>query len=422
MKGWIVRVLGSRTRHLRLALLDQIVVSGGNFAVTAIIARQLGLEEFGQFGLVWAALILVGNVHWSLIVAPMMSIGSGRGTADGNIHLSASWVHHLVFVAAAGAFLTGACLVIAPLLPGATAYAMPIALATVSGLTADYARRFLFATGHPGAALALGIARTTMQTGVAALASAIGVADGAGALWILGLATLPAALAALPKLGRPRPQPGVGALALRYWRSSRWLLASALLSWVSTNGNLFIISALIGPQAAGALRAGQVLAGAGGLLFQGLQNVVPVQASRVLAERGTVALEAYLRSTLIWTGLAAGAIAFALAAAPELWLRLAFGAAFASNGYVLVWIAPLVVLAALETPLSAGLRALEHTKPAFDAYAASAILTLTGVPMLIAAFGLPGALAGMVLARGVLTILMAGGLTSLRRLQPSESK
>ena len=46
------RQLG-RYRHINWALADQGVVSGINFLTGIMLARFLGLEEFGRFTLAW---------------------------------------------------------------------------------------------------------------------------------------------------------------------------------------------------------------------------------------------------------------------------------------------------------------------------------------------------------------------------------
>src|ERR1700679_2383760 len=57
------------------ALSDQALVSGANFLTFALLARALGVSEFGVFALSWAMVLLANSVQMALIVSPMMSVG-----------------------------------------------------------------------------------------------------------------------------------------------------------------------------------------------------------------------------------------------------------------------------------------------------------------------------------------------------------
>ena len=53
-----------------VAVFDQALVSGGNFAATVLIGRFAGPHELATYALGFAVLILVGTVHESLAMAP----------------------------------------------------------------------------------------------------------------------------------------------------------------------------------------------------------------------------------------------------------------------------------------------------------------------------------------------------------------
>src|SRR3989339_1774999 len=65
----------SRYRHMNWALADQAMVSGVNFLTGILLARYLGLEEYGRFTLAWMAVLLCNSFQQAGIIAPMMSIG-----------------------------------------------------------------------------------------------------------------------------------------------------------------------------------------------------------------------------------------------------------------------------------------------------------------------------------------------------------
>src|SRR4030088_2198217 len=57
-------------------MLDQMVVSGSNFATGVLLVRGLGLEEFGKFTVAYAIILLANNLQLSFIASPMLTIGA----------------------------------------------------------------------------------------------------------------------------------------------------------------------------------------------------------------------------------------------------------------------------------------------------------------------------------------------------------
>jgi O-antigen/teichoic acid export membrane protein len=197
---------------------------------------------------------------------------------------------------------------------------------------------------------------------------------------------------------------------------SKWLAGSSILSILSGNLFVIVVGSLLGAAEVGALRAAQNLFGAVGMLSQGLQNVVPIQAARRLAGGGIASLVSYLRFAAMVTGGLAMVISMVIWAAPEFWLRLFYGPGFAGYGYLLVWYSLIFILLTLELPLSAGLRALEATRPDFVAYAAGIAFASAAALPFIKLFGLTGAVLGLLLTWVIRTIVMAMGVNlSVRR-------
>ena len=64
-----------KAKNLSWTILDQGMVSGVNFAVGILIARFLGVKEFGIFSLLLMAILFVQSIQKALIITPMMSVG-----------------------------------------------------------------------------------------------------------------------------------------------------------------------------------------------------------------------------------------------------------------------------------------------------------------------------------------------------------
>ena len=53
-----LKMLADRFSYINWALADQAIVSGASFITTVLIARYLGMEEFGRFALAWLGVFL----------------------------------------------------------------------------------------------------------------------------------------------------------------------------------------------------------------------------------------------------------------------------------------------------------------------------------------------------------------------------
>src|SRR3989339_512327 len=83
----------SRYRHMNWALADQAMVSGVNFLTGILLARYLGLEEYGRFTLAWMAVLLCNSFQQAGIIAPMMSIGPKQKKEDGPSYYGTLFIH-----------------------------------------------------------------------------------------------------------------------------------------------------------------------------------------------------------------------------------------------------------------------------------------------------------------------------------------
>ena len=60
--------------HKILVLVDQALVSGVNFIVSALLARLLGVENFGLFAFGWMLVLFVSSVQLAFIISPLFTL------------------------------------------------------------------------------------------------------------------------------------------------------------------------------------------------------------------------------------------------------------------------------------------------------------------------------------------------------------
>jgi hypothetical protein len=84
------------------ALCDQALVSGANFATNVILARTLGIREYGVFALSWMVVLFVTSLQWAFIVWPMMSVGPKQEEHDRPFYYGSVLTQEIAFAVLSG--------------------------------------------------------------------------------------------------------------------------------------------------------------------------------------------------------------------------------------------------------------------------------------------------------------------------------
>jgi O-antigen/teichoic acid export membrane protein len=395
------------------ALSDQAVVSGTNFLTSVMLARFMGLSEFGVFALAWMSVLFVNSLQSALVVAPMMSMGPKQDEKDRPFYFGAVIFQEFVFVSFCFVLVLVALKISGSFFPHANLQrlALPLAVSAFAYQLQDFIRRYFFATRQSRYALADDALSYLTQLPILFLLHRAGALNSATALWVMSGTSIFGMVA-----GWFWVEPldfnweWIKVISRRHWRFSRWLGASALMQW--TSGNLFIIAAPIyyGAAAAGVLRASQNLMGVTHVWFQGLDNVVPVETARRLHKGGVRSMLAYTRSILLrWGGLTL-LFAIVMAAAPGFWLRLMYGPEMVQYGYILRLYALLYVIMFVGAPLRAGLQALEFTVPIFWSYLSMTAFAFAFAVPMAKWLGLSGTMLGLLGAQILFQCIVAASL------------
>jgi O-antigen/teichoic acid export membrane protein len=407
-----------RHGHANWALADQAMVSGVNFLTGILLARGLGIAEFGRFSLVWLVLVFVQSIQDNAITSPMMSIGPKQDLEQQATYYGGVFCQQTI-LALASTVVTWACFRFFGVISSAwnmAPLAMPLAAVILLCQTQDFLRRYFFTVQNPAASFVGDAIRYISQ--LAILSWIFLVSETAhnisAALWTIAGASGAGVLVVLTFVGRLEwATPALRRTALMNWRFSRWLVASAIVNWMS--GNLFVVTAgaLLGVTAVGALKAAQSLIGVTHILFQGLENVVPINAAKRYHAGGAAALVHYL-AKVTRLGIATTAIiGLCFAIAPAFWFGLLFGPEFVEYSYLLYWYGALYVLMFLGVSVRFGLLATETTVPVFLAYTAAAVFSVATVYPLVRGLGLIGVMVGLC---SIQLVLLGVMLMSFRRV------
>jgi len=383
---------------MNLALVDQAMVSGVNFLTGIIFARFLGVKEFGYFTLAWMTVLFVNSIQMAMISAPMMSIGPKQTKEEMDSYYGAVVVHQLCFSLLSFGLIF-LCIKTSNFFFSTWKIehlAWPLALAAFFFQNQDFLRRFFFTTNRLWLAfISDGISYLGQISILIILFLTTSMDTTKVLLTIASTSAFAMIIVSLPLAKLNWQRENILKVFVHHWNFSKWMTASALLQW--TSGNLFIVAAgsILGTTAVGAIKAAQNIMGISHILFQGLENIVPVRASFNYAQNGIQGLTAYLKKVILWGGLATAIIAFSAGLLPQFWLTLFYGVQYQNFGFILQWYAIIYLLIFIGLPLRAGLRTLETTRPIFMAYVLMTIFTIFTAKYFIFHLGIRGVMLGI---------------------------
>lgn len=393
-----VQLLLQSAKRVRWALADQIVISGSNFLSNILLARILGIEEFGRYVLAWTIVLFVQSLQYSTLSSTMLSIGPKQDAEAARSFFGSMFALQAMFS------IVGAVLSLVGAYSGAAAFpalglesiALPLATAVACSQTQDFLRRYFFSIGRPEVSFSTDAIRYIGQNVAILGLTAWSPANSGSALWLVSLAAAVGSLTTLPFIPQLKYSFGSIRSSGRHgWHFSKWLAGSTLLSFIFANLFTFAAGILLGAASVGAMRAAFALVSIANIVIESCMNVVPVSASRKLITSGRAGLNAYLTKVAIYGTLAIASLLGVIVVAPRFWLRLLFGPQFEFYSNLIPWYTGIEFMTFFALVIGTWYRTLESTRLIFVAYVFSVILSLVVAYPLITNLGVTGAVIGL---------------------------
>jgi len=402
----------------KITLLDQAIVSGSNFLMAILLTRLAGLELYGSFALAWMGLLLVSSMHQAFILLPMMSLAPKKEASEREQYYKRSQLLHFGFSLLILLIISPVVAFADQLLPRWQVSSLfpVLPLAIFAYLVQDYYRRYFFIRGKARYALCIDIiAYPGMIIGIVCsyLMGTMGIEQ------IYSLVLLSFGLAALVGMAIARLSLTVNLAEIRdilleHWRFSSWLLGTAVLQFFSSNYFLVAGAALMGPEVLGALRIAHNLLGLTHVLFQAMENVVPVKASAAYVKNGYTGMLTYLKAITLKSGIVVGGILLILALLAKPVLTLVYGEVYSNYSNLLIGYCVFYLALFPGYPLRYALRTLELTRPIFVAYILSTAFSLLCAFAMVEAWGLAGVVAGLIITQVLMQTYYAFSLNRSR--------
>lgn len=381
-------------------LLDQAIVSGGNFVLGVLLARYLGLAAFGTYSLLWMGVLFALSLHQAFISQPMMTLFAQKSGEHREAYFRTIFQVQILLSLALGLLSLLAFLALRfshfqiewlPWLPSVGAIAAVY-------LLQDTLRKLFFVEKQYRPPLLLDILLYALLLGVLPVAHAFGKLDLGNALLVILLAyglSCTVGVFQMKNAFKFFDKKTIQHTLKEHYHFSVWLLGTSLLQWFS--GNFFLIAAagVLGAFAVGALRMAQNMVGLSHVLFLAMENVVPAEAAHQFFNHGKAKMNAYLRRTSLLGAIPLLVILLALAAFSPWLIELLYGAEYVPFSYLVWAYAGHYVFVYLGFPLRFALRTLQLTYPIFVAYCVSAGISLLVAFPMAQAWGMWGVMAGL---------------------------
>jgi O-antigen/teichoic acid export membrane protein len=416
-----------RKRRLGVLFFDQAVVSGSGFLMMLLLVREIGLEGYGAFGIVWTLSLFILGMQQAFVSQPMMSIGPKQEAGERSCFYGAVLVSQGVFTLLA-ALGTVVCYLVLQSIwadPALDGTLLAGTLLILGRQAFGFTRSYFFATGKVRRAFFNDLLAHPGQLAAILFLQLSGNLTLDAALWTLGSISGAMALLGLLQFETVRfTRDAIVSFAARSWKMSRWLGATSVSQWLSANAFLVAAGAILGSGAVGALKAAHNVVGVLHIVFVALENFVPVEAARALARDGFSGMRRYLGRVLKIGAVCTvvSALFLALLARPLLEF-LYDGAMDARMVEALRWLTALYVLGFALTIVNIAFRTVERTRALAVGNILVSLPALALAAPLVGSFGFTAVLIGMVVQKALLVVYLGVAFLHLarRRPRPTES-
>jgi O-antigen/teichoic acid export membrane protein len=417
--GWLSSVVSALPAASRLlpvgySFADQALAVGASFLANVMLARAQTKEEYGMFALSYSLFTFLTGLHNSAILEPFTVYGSGRYRNRFSEYLRLM-IRTNAFV---GLLLSTMVLLVwlvlyltAPLYVSRALLGLGLTVGVL--LSGTFLRRVFYLQRQPAfAAQASLICFVTVACALWLVVRAH-LLNGFSVFLILSLGWIVAGLGLGRKLSLGSSGPSFLALEPGYWcehwKYSKWVLATALVFQLTTQGYYWIVAGFVSVKDVAGLRAMQMLVAPMDQVFIALSFLVlPALAARYATNSMGKFLSFSMRYALaVVTATALFALAVRIVGKPAMhWL---YNGKFDDLAPMLYILALLPLTMGIGTVMGIALSAAEKPKLVFYAYLCSGTATLVGGIPLVIRFGLMGAVYGLLLSASVYTAALASG-------------
>src|SRR5437868_172753 len=408
-----------------LAVLDQVLISGANFAISILLARWSSSEDYGAFAVAFSVFLLLSQAHQALLLEPMSVFGASLYRSRVREYLGELLQMHTV-MAVAILVVLDLCAIAAAVVWGSRILGsalVGVSIAATCVLLFWLARRGFYLKHAPAPAAGAALFYTISILGGLYLARLLGVLTPFRAFIVMAggaLATSAVMLIALkPKFAALRANADLRDAGRQHWEYGRWALLGALAMWIPYNIYYPVLSMMKGIDGAADIKALINLASPIQTITVALALLLLPYIARITRDRGVDAAAAATKR-VTWL-FCAGAVAYwiLVIAFRNGVVMLLYGGKYSGLQHLIPALAIGSILQAIAAAIVIGLRAIRSPVSVFIAYSASMAASLTVGIAATWIWGLMGVIVGISISNLAAVIV---ALVLLKRCTSQQEK
>ncbi len=244
-----------------LAITDQVVFSGANFAFNVLLARWLSSSDYGAFAISFTILLIFYQLHSSLLLDPMSILGPVNHSERLYTYFWEQVRLHFFITVSFGTFVI-LCTLFYEQFPAANIHVSKVLITL--GLVLPFQllpwllRRVFYVVLKPAiSALGSTVYAFVILIGLFILrwSSLLSTITAVALMGIAGLSGSMTMLLWLKEERRNEKKKNIVTLFKQNWSIAGWLVASAVLVVMAGQAQIFIAANILGIEAAGIVRA-----------------------------------------------------------------------------------------------------------------------------------------------------------------------
>ena len=392
-----------------LVLFDQILVSGSNFLLGILLARNLGMNIFGEFSFIWLIVLFFSSIQLALIISPILTHATKKSNYIQDFYLT-NFIYFQLFFS----FL---CLLILISIYKVSDYIdfginlkninIFVLTTILAFLSQDFIRRYYIIKNKYFTLLSLDIVAYLGQLLVILILIFNTKLSLENLFITISLSFFTSYIIGLILTKRKKIKLNYARkIFKRNWSFSQWLVYSSLLQWGT--GNLFIIMAgtLLGPWAVGVIRIMQNTMGLFNVLFIFLENVLPINFANIFKKYGFIKMYEYYKLKLIQSILIMIALISIIFFISDEIVSLLYGNEYLQYSYLLIGYFVIYMFLYLNILQRILIRTVEKTKIILFSYVISSIFSIFFSTYFISKYGINGVIYGTIITQILILIII----------------
>lgn len=384
-------------------IVDQAVVSGSNFLNIIIIARILGLEQFGELSVLWLFILFINSLHMATIIFPMMSLVPKQQ----ELLAYFSGVYKLQFIFLGLSVLVSFFTVFwyFQIQNQVIDFSLIISflLVLITYHMQDYYRKYFLVLQKYFDAFIIDFISYILRIIIFLYILFSDLELSLIQVFIIFFITYSLGIIyGAQKYKYERKANSFKETYLQHWELSKWLIPSGVMQWSSVNLYIVTASIILGPVAVGIIRLIQNIIGALNVVLLAIENFLPTKFSALYERESFDSLYTYFKKVSIIGLIGLSVFALFLSLFSSDLLTLLYGKEYSQYGYIMNWYVFIFMFMFLIVPLRGMLRTINETKIWFTAYMITSLFSLLAFYPLEKEFGINGVMFGILSAHVLL--------------------